>query len=212
MSSPAPRNRPHWLKTVLLIVVWGVAIGLTVAYDKPLADAWFALTEGSIPVNMAAVLLTQLIKLHIITLIVLLISMLDPRIRWSLMKNAVWVMGAQALGSEVGKHLFGRLRPDVGNWHTVFYGPTLENGSFGFPSGHATASFALAAIFTSYYPRWRWLFIIGGVAVAFARVHQGRHFFGDTVAGCALGWYLALWILSLVRRPGKPKTVPVEPQ
>ena len=129
--------------------------------------------------------------------------MLDPRIRWALMRNAVWVMGAQALASEIGKHLFGRLRPDASNWQTIFYGPTLQQGPFGFPSGHATASFALAAIFASYYPRWRWAFLIGAVAVAFSRAHLGRHFFGDTVAGSALGWYLALWILSLVRRPKK---------
>jgi membrane-associated phospholipid phosphatase len=81
---------------------------------------------------------------------------------------------------------------------TVFRGPHWEHG-FAFPSGHAFASFALAAVFCAWYPRWRWLFIVGAIAVALARVQLDRHFFGDVLFGAFLGWYMA-WALVSWRR------------
>lgn len=199
----APAQQTHgmrWSRLCLTCVLWATAIGVTIAYDPQLIAGWWGLTEGSQTAWFTATILTQIIKLHTMTLLTVLLSVLDRRIRWGLFYNACWIMAVQALASTILKNLFGRLRPDVTGWTTVFYGPTLEHAPLGFPSGHATAAFALAAIFSSYYPRWRWLLLLAAVAVACSRVHLGRHFFGDTVAGAALGWYLASWLLHVLRR------------
>ena len=98
------------------------------------------------------------------------------------------------LGSFV-KQLFGRVRPIASDEHTVFLGPSLRDASYSFPSGHATAAFALAALMASYYPRWRYVFLAAALAVALARVQIDRHFFGDVLAGGVLGWYWSSWLI-----------------
>lgn len=189
-------------------VAWGVAIALgwcalialTVHYDQQLKLWWDRLAGNQPVLEGAAFLLTKLISVHILLLLIILWSLFDRRVRWRLLTNTLWVMAAQGLLVEVLKHAFARLRPDYSLGVTIFCGPTLRDGEFGFPSGHATASFALAAIFSCYYPRGRWFFIAAATAVALARVQMGRHFFGDTIAGAVLGWYLARWVLQLLWR------------
>jgi len=69
-----------------------------------------------------------------------------------------------------------------------------------FPSGHATAAWALAALLTAYYPRWRWAFCVGAVAVCWARLQLGSHYPADVVAGGVVGWFVAQGLLAWMRR------------
>lgn len=192
-------RRPLWLTAALTAVLWCAAIAVLLVNDQRLQQSWRLYLGSGVTINLTATLLTQLIKLHTLTLLVLLVCLLDRRVRWTLLANAAWVMGAQAAAADLLKHVFGRLRPDVSAEATVFFGPTVAGGEFGFPSGHATAACALAAVFCAYYPRWRYLLLLGAAAVCLSRVHQGRHFFSDTLAGAVLGWYLAQGVLAWLR-------------
>lgn len=193
-------KRKKRVRAIAIALSWCLLIALTVRYDQPLM-AWWNHHLGDSPVlDIIAYCLTKLIAVHVLALLILLLSMFDRRVRWRLFTNTLWVMGAQGLLIEIFKHAFARLRPDRSLGVSIFCGPTLGDGEFGFPSGHATASFALAAIFAAYYPRWRWFFIIAAGFVSLARVQMGRHFFGDTLAGGVVGWYLATLLLPVLWR------------
>ncbi len=63
-----------------------------------------------------------------------------------------------------------------------------------FPSGHATALFALAFSVYFYHKKWgAGLLIICFISVL-ARVMAGVHYLSDILAGVALGWFSA-WII-----------------
>lgn len=86
-------------------------------------------------------------------------------------------------------------------------------GGFGFPSGHTTMAFALAA---SLHPvvasRWRWVVWALATVVGVARMHVGVHWPADIIGGAALGTTIgtAAWLLvstAVPSRPARP-TVP----
>jgi membrane-associated phospholipid phosphatase len=72
-------------------------------------------------------------------------------------------------------------------------------GGFGFPSGHTTMAFALAAALHSSLPhRWRWVPWVIAIIVGVARMHVGVHWPADVVGGAALGTAIgsAAWLLA----------------
>ena len=64
-----------------------------------------------------------------------------------------------------------------------------------FPSGHATAAFAVAAAESAFHPREAPLWILGAALIADSRVTLRRHHTHDVLAGAALGWGTARWEL-----------------
>jgi membrane-associated phospholipid phosphatase len=58
-----------------------------------------------------------------------------------------------------------------------------------FPSGHTSASFALATFFALYWPnkRWHWLLALLAFAVSYARIYLAQHFITDVYAGMLIG-------------------------
>jgi undecaprenyl-diphosphatase len=70
---------------------------------------------------------------------------------------------------------------------------------FGFPSGHTTLAFALAAVLTTVLPRrLRWLPWVLAAAVGVARMYVGVHWPMDVVGGAALGIAIGSAALVLV--------------
>jgi len=95
--------------------------------------------------------------------------------------------GAVALLVQITKHLVGRPRPRLMRDGEFLTGPSLESGLDSFPSGHASASFAVATVVARHFPRWAW-FVYGMAAlIAMARVIRGSHFATDVAAGVVLG-------------------------
>ena len=91
-----------------------------------------------------------------------------------------------------------RLRPsDIspqGPFTDTFF--NSHNGIFSksFPSGHATAAFAVATIFAIRYRNHRWVpWVAYGVAsaIAFSRVSLQSHFPADVFLGAALGYSIS---------------------
>ncbi len=63
--------------------------------------------------------------------------------------------------------------------------PPTDNYSF--PSGHATAAFAAAAVLGALVPAQRDAFLETAMQIAFARTYGGVHYPSDIVAGASLG-------------------------
>jgi len=69
-----------------------------------------------------------------------------------------------------------------------------------FPSGHATAAFAIATMESHYHPRQAALWYGGAVLIGASRVQLHRHFTHDVLAGAALGYFTSRW--EIQRRRG----------
>jgi undecaprenyl-diphosphatase len=88
---------------------------------------------------------------------------------------------------QVLKHGIGRPRPRLHREIDFFTGPQLGQGFDSFPSGHASASFAVAGVIARFYPSWAWpAWTLAGF-VSLTRVIRGSHFVSDVVAGVVLG-------------------------
>lgn len=74
---------------------------------------------------------------------------------------------------------------------------TDERNSF--PSGHATAAFAVAAMQSHYHPNEEILWYGGAALIGLSRIELKRHYVHDVLAGMALGIFTARWELSRPR-------------
>jgi membrane-associated phospholipid phosphatase len=112
----------------------------------------------------------------------------------SLIAHAAVALTAQAL-----KHLIGRPRPRMTHGGGFQFGPSWETGLDSFPSGHAAASFAVAAVLARYFPRAGWLLYGAASVVALSRVARGSHFPTDVLAGVGLGLVAGYVIANPIR-------------
>lgn len=95
--------------------------------------------------------------------------------------------GIAALLANGLKHLIGRPRPKFvhsGDWQMT---PSLVSGLDSFPSGHSTASFAVATVLAKQFPFFGPLCIAIALFVALSRILRGSHFLTDVVGGAVLG-------------------------
>ena len=89
--------------------------------------------------------------------------------------RAADALGTSVLLAEGIKALVREKRPD-------------SNAHDSFPSGHATAAFAVATVEGSLHPRQAPLWYLGAALVSASRIRLHRHTPGDVVAGAALGF------------------------
>ncbi len=87
----------------------------------------------------------------------------------------------------------------------------------GFPSGHATTAFAVAAALAGWARGRRRALVAAAASVGASRVLLNAHFLSDVVAGALIGWAagalgvrLAGRYVPLPRRLGSPRPSPVE--
>jgi undecaprenyl-diphosphatase len=149
----------------------------------------------------------------------------------ALSRAAVGGLGAVALGglgTQIVKHVACRARPGLTEgWgvgptrpdpaasgiHGFFHWPCLAQSRYhGFPSGHATTAFAVAASLlpvAGLRARRAWLGAAAGVGAS--RVVLNAHFLSDVVGGAVLGWWaadagrwLAGWYAARRRLPPGP--------
>lgn len=65
-----------------------------------------------------------------------------------------------------------------------------------FPSGHATAAFAVATMQAHYHPKQALLWYGGASLIAYSRVKLNRHYYRDVVAGAAVGYFTSRFELN----------------
>jgi membrane-associated phospholipid phosphatase len=177
----------HWDTELFLL--------LNLRTPHPLAVAFYGLT----------VLGRPLAYFLWIPLIALLTRSRGP---WRSVYPALTVTLATAL-EEALKHAVGRPRP----WRVLpqmhILGKLELDPSF--PSGHATASFALAVALMLAFPRVRaWPLLLASL-VALSRPIVGMHYPTDVLAGAILGSLVAL-LVWLVWRRGAGREAAREPQ
>ncbi|MGH6821797.1 MAG: phosphatase PAP2 family protein [Methylocella sp.] len=105
--------------------------------------------------------------------------------------------GVAAGISNLVKHAVGRPRPKFMHAGNLELSPVAGSGWDSFPSGHATASFAVATVLAAKFPRWRWVILPLAIAIAASRIVRGSHFLTDVAGGAAIGYVIG----SVVARP-----------
>lgn len=101
--------------------------------------------------------------------------------------ETLWAHGIATVLVHTVKHLVGRPRPKFsasGDWEIA---PSLMSGFDSFPSGHTTATFALALVLARRFPHYSLLCFGLGAFVALSRVLRGSHFITDVFGGSVLG-------------------------
>lgn len=101
--------------------------------------------------------------------------------------QSLWAHGLATVLVHTVKHLVGRPRPKFsasGEWSIA---PSLASGFDSFPSGHTTATFALAIVLSRRFPLLAALFMGIAAFVALSRVLRGSHFPSDVFGGWVLG-------------------------
>lgn len=108
--------------------------------------------------------------------------------------------GFAAIAVQALKHGIGRPRPRLMHADNGLpWRPSLESGLDSFPSGHTTASFAVATVLAKSFPKLAWL--VYGVSgfVAVSRAVRGSHFPTDVIAGMCLGAIVGLCVAYPIR-------------
>lgn len=143
-----------------------------------------------------------------LVLISLGIGAVGYRLGWPTWKSAcihtLLAHGVAGLFTQLLKHSIGRPRPRLmqgQDWHIA---PSFESGFDSFPSGHATASFAVATVLAHYFPKGRMVWLGLAAFVGTCRVIKGSHFPTDVLAGMLVG---ILTGLALVHPPHTWKAV-----
>ena len=103
--------------------------------------------------------------------------------------------GVAGLITQIIKHSLGRPRPRLAHQEHWQMGPSFQSGLDAFPSGHSSASFAVAAVLVRHFPRYAWVIYGSATFVAFSRIIKGSHFPSDACVGALLGYVIG-YILS----------------
>jgi hypothetical protein len=96
--------------------------------------------------------------------------------------------------SEAIQFISRRDRPDVNNAKGNFFSSSPTNSSF--PSNHAAAAWAMAAVVGDEYPGWLSRTVVYGLAttVSVSRVLAEQHFPSDVLIGSAAGWLIGHYV------------------
>lgn len=174
------------------ILAFLVRNGITDAWDTSVL-LWIN-SHASPAFDTFFVALTQLGGVRVVVAVTLVLTLyLIIKKQYLRAAFVVVSIGGAALLGAVFKAVFERTRPDLWEW-------LIHETSFSFPSGHATASMALALtiIVLMWRTKWRVITLIAGgvyvLAIGLSRLYLGVHFPTDILGG----WLLSLGWVSLV--------------
>ena len=109
-------------------------------------------------------------------------------------KEAGWksllAHGIAGVVSNLTKHLVGRARPKFMHAGQLELSPVSGSGWDSFPSGHTTASFAVATVLAVKFPKFRYAILLLPPAIAASRIVRGSHYLTDVAGGALLGYFI----------------------
>ena len=111
-------------------------------------------------------------------------------------KEAGWqsliAHGLAAMSVNILKHTIGRPRPKFMHAGNLEFSPASGSGWDSFPSGHASAAFAVATVLAIKFPRIRWPVLAVAGVIAASRIVRGSHYLTDAAGGAALGCVMGM--------------------
>jgi undecaprenyl-diphosphatase len=112
------------------------------------------------------------------------------------------ILIAAVLGTSIAcmliKRLLGRVRPGR-DYAGKFLGPTWRHANYreSFPSSHSACAVALSAVLAAWYPQAAGTFWALAIICAALRYLLDAHWPSDVLGGCALGYAIAWWVMTL---------------
>lgn len=104
--------------------------------------------------------------------------------RKALVLAGVALVASRGILVEIIRHFYHRPRPFIAHDVTYLF-KKIDEASF--PSGHASAMFAIAIVIYMYNKKWgTWMFVMA-ILTGVSRVIVGEHYPADIVAGTILG-------------------------
>jgi undecaprenyl-diphosphatase len=132
-------------------------------------------------------------SLVILSLVLLTVGYGFKTSQW---KEAGWqsliAHGLAALSANILKHTIGRPRPKFMHAGNLEFSPASGSGWDSFPSGHASASFAVATVLAIKFPRTKWPILAVAAMIAVSRIVRGSHYLTDVAGGAALGCVMGM--------------------
>jgi len=202
-SAPARFNEKEWF----IAVATGAAAGVLVALDDEIREFWQDnvtggtsrdvfdvfnfLGEGKfqIPTILGGYALAELVDQT---------GMMDTR-----RAKSAFILAAQAgiltQALVFGiKYVSGRDRPNENDDQNAFHGPANGTNK-AFPSGHASAAFALAGTFSEVYkdeyPWVPWVLYPIAAGTALSRIDRDKHWASDVFVGGLIGYLMAATVV-----------------
>jgi undecaprenyl-diphosphatase len=149
--------------------------------------------------------LTTIGNKGIIWIIISVIMLIKRRTR----KVGITILLALLLGLIFGeiilKPTVGRLRPFLK--YAGFESVISNLSSYSFPSGHTTSSFAAAAVIYIKKIKYRMVYIILALLIAFSRIYFTVHYPSDIVGGIILGLICAYLATQFERKVYNNKNI-----
>lgn len=136
-----------------------------------------------------------------IWLITSVILIINKKTRRAGLEVLVCISLCWAVSDLILKPLIMRLRPfDVIDSLSVLYERFADAGSYSFPSGHSTSSFASAFALSVNFKKQSWIFYTVAALIAISRLYIGVHFPTDVICGALLGTLGAAGVMVLSRK------------
>ena len=98
-------------------------------------------------------------------------------------------VAVSGISADIIKYLAGRARPILYFSDRLFGFSSfhMDYEWISFPSGHAATGFSVALVLMTLYPKWRILFLLAGLLIAFSRIFLTQHYISDVIFGSFLG-------------------------